>query len=69
MMAAAVLHHERPSSERIGHQVAMAARRHGVVVRPLGDSIILMPPLAMSTKQIDSLGQAVGAAIADVLGD
>ena len=46
----------------------MAARRHGVVVRPLGDSIILMPPLAMSCDEIATLGHAVGAAIIDVLG-
>jgi len=69
MMVAVVLHHERSSSERVGHQVAMAARNHGIVVRPLGDSIILMPPLAMPIEQIEQLGRAVGAAITDVLGD
>ena len=68
MMSAAVLKHDRGSGARLGHQVCMAARRHGVVVRPLGDSIILMPPLAMSCDEITTLGQAVGAAITDVLG-
>ena len=68
MMAAAVLAHEHPASARIGHQVAMAARNHGVVVRPLGDSIIFMPPLSMSVEEIGRLGQAVGQAIHDVLG-
>ena len=67
MMAAAVLSHDRPASDRVGHHVAMAARNHGVVVRPLGDSIIFMPPLSMSVEQIDTLGHAVGQAILDVL--
>ncbi len=68
MMAAAVLQHDRGDSERVGHQVAMKARNHGVIVRPLGDSIILMPPLAMTPAQIRQLGVAVAAAISDVLG-
>ena len=68
MMSAAVLKHDLGGGARVGHQVCMAARRHGVVVRPLGDSIILMPPLAMSCDEIATLGHAVGAAIIDVLG-
>jgi len=68
MMAAAVLRHEHGPSARIGHQVAMAARTHGVVIRPLGDSIIFMPPLAMTPEQIGVLGRLVGEAISDVLG-
>jgi len=68
MMSAAVLRHDRGSSARVGHAVCMAARGHGVVVRPLGDSIILMPPLAMTEAEIAQLGRAVGAAINDVLG-
>ena len=68
MMAAAVMVHDRGASERIGHQVAMAARNHGVVVRPLGDSIIFMPPLSMSIEEIARLGHGVSQAMSDVLG-
>ena len=46
----------------------MAARNHGVIVRPLGDLIILMPPLAMKETEIQALGEGVAAAITDVLG-
>ena len=67
MMSAAVLQHDQgaplESAIRCAWQPA-----HGVVVRPLGDSIILMPPLAMSCDEIATLGKAVGAAIIDVLG-
>jgi adenosylmethionine-8-amino-7-oxononanoate aminotransferase len=68
MMAAAGLRHSQGVEARVGHQVAMAARSHGVIVRPLGDFIIFMPPLAMSEEEIDALGKAVSAAIMDVLG-
>ncbi len=29
---------------RTGHQVTLAARRRGVIIRPLGDVVVLMPP-------------------------
>src|SRR5262249_13182684 len=47
LMAGAVL--ENPKRElRLGHRVCIAARRHGAIVRPLGDVVVLLPPLAMS---------------------
>ena len=45
--------------ERIGHKVIMEARKHGVIVRPLGDVIILMPPLSISIDKLDRLCDAV----------
>ena len=33
---------------RMGHQVTLAARRRGAIVRPLGDVVVLMPPLSIS---------------------
>ena len=41
---------EQDPAMRIGHRVALEARERGVIVRPLGDVIVLMPPLA-TTKQ------------------
>ncbi|HBN77251.1 MAG TPA: adenosylmethionine--8-amino-7-oxononanoate transaminase, partial [Planctomycetaceae bacterium] len=35
------------SHRRIGHQVILAARKRGVIIRPLGDVIVLMPAIAM----------------------
>ena len=55
-------------SARTGHLVAMAARRHGVVLRPLGDTMVLMPPLCMTTAQLDTVLGALEASIGDVLG-
>lgn len=44
-------------SVRIGHQVTLAARRRGVIIRPLGDVVVLMPapgmPPALAEKLCD----------------
>ena len=38
--------------ERGGHQVTLAARRRGAIVRPLGDVVVLMPPLAIDAAEL-----------------
>jgi adenosylmethionine-8-amino-7-oxononanoate aminotransferase len=48
---------------RMGHRVALAARRRGVIVRPLGNVVVLMPALAMTEDQIQLLTSTVGEAI------
>ena len=53
-------------SHQIGVRVCREARKHGVIVRPLGDVVVLMPPLAISVAQIGALMDAVGACIAEV---
>ena len=53
---------------RMGHRVIMAARKYGVIIRPLGDSIVLMPPLSSTVKDIDLLLSALGQAITEVTG-
>lgn len=68
LMTGIVLRHDRAPAERTGHRVAMACRNHGAVVRPLGDVVVLMPPLAMQPPHLDALVRAVSAGIVDVLG-
>ena len=55
-------------AERIGHRVCMAGRAHGLMLRPLGDVIILVPPLSITPDEIDFLVAGLAASIADVLG-
>ena len=57
-----------PPQDRIGHRVAMACRRHGAVIRPLGDVLVLMPPLSMNDNELSTLVSAVRAALGEVLG-
>ena len=44
---------------RTGHQVCSAARQHGVLLRPLGDTVVLMPPLCVSKDQLTTVMQAL----------
>jgi adenosylmethionine-8-amino-7-oxononanoate aminotransferase len=38
---------------RLGHQVTLAARRRGVILRPLGDVVVLMPAPAMPLPLVE----------------
>jgi adenosylmethionine---8-amino-7-oxononanoate aminotransferase len=40
---------------RIGQRVVAAARARGVIMRPLGNVIVLMPPLAIAPAELDLL--------------
>ncbi len=55
-----------PWTERRGHQVCQYALQHGVWIRPLGDVLVIMPPLAISLPQIDKLCQVIAAGIEHV---
>lgn len=44
-----------PAEARMGHQVILEARKRGVIIRPLGDVVVLMPALAMSDDQLQHL--------------
>lgn len=44
-----------PASERIGNRVCVEARKRGLLIRPLGDTIVLMPPLAISDRDLEKL--------------
>jgi adenosylmethionine-8-amino-7-oxononanoate aminotransferase len=54
--------------ERMGHQVTLAARERGAIVRPLGDVIVLMPPLAIASEELERLVDITAAAIAEATG-
>jgi adenosylmethionine-8-amino-7-oxononanoate aminotransferase len=51
---------------RMGHRVTLAARARGVVVRPLGNVVVLMPPLAITEAELVLLLDTVRSAIAEV---
>ena len=59
-----------PLELRMGHRVTLEARRRGAIIRPLGDTVVLMPPLAISAGDLERLvtitGQAIDAATAGV---
>jgi adenosylmethionine-8-amino-7-oxononanoate aminotransferase len=53
---------------RLGHRVAVEARRRGAIIRPLGDVVVLMPPLAISKADLRRLvaitAESIAAAVA-----
>ncbi len=52
-----------PRPLRMGHRAILEARRRGVILRPLSDVVVLMPPLCLSGAQIDELAAVTVASI------
>jgi adenosylmethionine-8-amino-7-oxononanoate aminotransferase len=57
-----------PLEARMGHQVTLAARERGAILRPLGDVIVLMPPLGISEDELRRLVAITAEAIAVATG-
>jgi adenosylmethionine-8-amino-7-oxononanoate aminotransferase len=51
---------------RIGHKVILEARKRAVMVRPLGDVVILMPPLSITDEELATLLDVVYDCVRDV---
>ena len=49
---------------RMGHRVTLEARERGALVRPLGDTVVLVPPLSISSEELSRLLDVVAASIA-----
>jgi adenosylmethionine-8-amino-7-oxononanoate aminotransferase len=47
-----------PWEEKRGMRACLAARDHGAILRPLGDVVVLVPPLCISLDEIDLLAAA-----------
>jgi len=54
---------------RIGQRVVRVARRRGVILRPLGNVIILMPPLSISRDELAQLARVAVEAIEEAVRD
>ncbi len=57
-----------PVAERIGEEVCLAARKHGLLTRPILDTVVLMPPLCVSNDELEFAVNAIGAAIREGFG-
>ncbi|MCX5885674.1 MAG: adenosylmethionine--8-amino-7-oxononanoate transaminase [Proteobacteria bacterium] len=58
-----------PLEGKIGIRVTNEARKRGVVIRPLGNVIVLMPPLSISYRELNTLTEIVYKSILEVTGD
>jgi len=50
--------------QRIGAEICMRLRKHGVLLRPLADTIVLMPPLAMELPDLQTIVTAIATELA-----
>jgi adenosylmethionine-8-amino-7-oxononanoate aminotransferase len=57
-----------PPGERRAHQAVLAARDEGLAIRPLADTMVLMPPLTMPTELIERLVAGTARAVSRVTG-
>jgi adenosylmethionine-8-amino-7-oxononanoate aminotransferase len=48
-----------PSQERMGIKVIVEARKQGVIIRPLGDVIVIMPPLSITAGELEELIEVI----------
>jgi adenosylmethionine-8-amino-7-oxononanoate aminotransferase len=55
-----------PPQERMGFKVIMEARKRGVIIRPLGDVIVIMPPLSITEGELEELMAVVYQSIKTV---
>ena len=52
--------------EQMGIKVILEARRRGVIIRPLGDVIVIMPPLSITEGELEELVEVVYRSIKTV---
>ncbi|MES2598800.1 MAG: adenosylmethionine--8-amino-7-oxononanoate transaminase [Verrucomicrobiota bacterium] len=57
-----------PPEELRGAKICLAARKHGLLTRPVVDTIVLMPPLAITNAEMERMVKAVRLGIAEVCG-
>ena len=55
-----------PWQEKRGARACLAARKHGAMLRQLGDVVVILPPLCITPDQIDRLAHAARAGIEEV---
>jgi adenosylmethionine-8-amino-7-oxononanoate aminotransferase len=55
-----------PTDMRIAYQICRAALKRGLWLRPLGDTLVIMPPLSITDDELAFYFDALSAAIAEV---
>ena len=57
-----------PWEERVGVRVCLEARKHGLFLRPLGNIIVVFPPLSISLDELAILMDGIEASIREITG-
>jgi adenosylmethionine-8-amino-7-oxononanoate transaminase len=56
-----------PLADRVGHRICEAARAHGLLTRPVGDVLVLMPPYCSTEDQLRQMSEALWLGLNEVL--
>jgi adenosylmethionine-8-amino-7-oxononanoate transaminase len=56
-----------PFADRIGHRICEVARQHGLLTRPIGDVLVLLPPYCVNEIQLETMADALWVALNKVL--
>jgi adenosylmethionine---8-amino-7-oxononanoate aminotransferase len=59
---------EPQAGRSLGADICFRARKHDVILRPLGDVVVWMPPLTLQSQDLELLELATATAIREVLG-
>jgi adenosylmethionine-8-amino-7-oxononanoate aminotransferase len=51
----------------LGAKICLAARKHGLLTRPIGNTLVLMPPLCVTLDEIERMVAALRTALAEVI--
>ena len=54
---------------KVGNRVDDAAKRHGLIVRVVGDRLVFAPPLVIEADEIEEIGMRLSRALDDVAAD
>jgi len=58
-----------PWTQRRGQAVCDVAKKHGVWLRPIGNVVIIMPPLSISNDELTQIVDSIKAGINETLGN
>ena len=53
----------------VGARVDAAAKRHGLMLRVVGDRLVFAPPLVIEASEIEEIGERLERALDDVADD
>ena len=57
-----------PAADLMGAKVCFAARKHGLLTRPIVNTIVLMPPLCVNEAELEQMARALRLGIKEVCG-
>jgi len=57
------------SARRMGMDICRRARKHGVFLRPLGDVVVVMPPLSIKKQEMAQIFEAIADGLKEAFGE